>query len=71
MEAYKEDNKSERMPALIAPSILIAALAPNLNYFLKHFYEIEDYKSSEGQLVIFIVVLGISIFIIGVISYWN
>jgi hypothetical protein len=71
MEAYKEDNKNERMPALIAPSILIAAIAPNLNYLLKHFYELDAYKSNEGQLVIFIIVLAISIFIIGVISYWR
>lgn len=71
MEAYKEDNENERMPALIAPSILIAAIAPNLNYLLKHFYELDAYKSNEGQLVIFIIVLAISIFIIGVISYWK
>lgn len=71
MEAYKEDNKNERMPALIAPSILIAVIAPNLNDLLKHFYELDAYKSNEGQLVIFIIVLAISIFIIGVFSYWK
>lgn len=59
------------MPALIAPSILIAAIAPNLNYLLKHFYELKNYQNNEGQIFIFIVVIIISILIVGAISYWK
>lgn len=71
MEAYKEDNKNEKMPPLIAPSILIAAIAPNLNYLLKYFYEQKDYKTIEGQIAIFVITIFFSILMIIAISFWK
>lgn len=69
MDSYKTDNSKDKMPPLIAPSILIAVIAPNLNYFLKHIYEMNIYQSTEGQFVIFFCVLTISIFIVTAITY--
>jgi hypothetical protein len=71
MEAYKENNKNEKMPPLIAPSILIAAIAPNLNYLLKYFYEQKDYKTIEGQIAIFVITIIFSILMIVAISIWK
>lgn len=69
MDSYKTDNSKDKMPALIAPSILIAVLAPNLNYLLKHIYGMNIYQSTEGQFAIFFGVLTISIFIVTAITY--
>ncbi|WP_339783470.1 hypothetical protein NSQ38_18960 [Paenibacillus sp. FSL R7-0313] len=71
MEAYKADNTKEKMPPLVAPSILIAVLAPNLNYFLKHFYEATNFQTNEGQFLIFSTVLLFSIFFVVVITFWK
>jgi hypothetical protein len=59
------------MPPLIAPSILIAAIAPNLNYLLKYFYEQKDYKTIEGQIAIFVITIIFSILMIVAISIWK
>ncbi|WJM05906.1 hypothetical protein [Paenibacillus sp. PK1-4R] len=69
MDSYKTDNSKDKMPPLIAPSILIAVLAPNLNYILKYIYEMNIYQSTEEQFVIFFGVLTISIFIVTAITY--
>ncbi|MCZ1269076.1 hypothetical protein EIH79_30610 [Paenibacillus tundrae] len=69
MDSYNTDNSKDKMPPLIAPSILIAVLAPNLNYILKYIYEMNIYQSTEGQFVIFFGVLTISIFIVTAITY--
>lgn len=71
MEAYKADNIKEKMPPLVAPSILIAVLAPNLNYFLKHFYEASNFQTNEGQLLIFSTVLICSIFLSSLYRFGN
>lgn len=69
MDSYKIDNSKDKMPPLIAPSILIAVLAPNLNYLLKYIYEMSIFQSTEWQLTIFFGVLTISIFLVTAIAY--
>lgn len=48
---------------------MIAVFAPNLNYLLKHIYEMNLFQSSKGQFVIFFCILTISIFIVTAITY--
>ncbi|MMZ60241.1 hypothetical protein D1872_223190 [compost metagenome] len=71
MDSYKTDNSKDKMPPLIAPSILIAVLAPNLNYLLKYIYEMSIFQSTEWQLTIFFGVLTISIFLVITITFWK
>lgn len=71
MDSFKIDNSKDKMPPLIAPSILIAVLAPNLNYLLKYIYEMSIFQSTEWQLTIFFCVLTISMFLVTVITFWK
>lgn len=71
IELYKNDREKSKLPPLIAPSLFLAVLAPNLTQFLFYIYKDKELMQPYEVLVLFLESTLLSVIVIPIFTLYK